>query len=284
MLEVSLKIIHVILIRNMSTNYEIEFFNNLQDISIWFIIITVISSIGIFYLIASILTIISLLLVLIKVNPKLKTLFSKRGGQGILFLPIGYLLQFLVGILELIAAIQGPGRISRIAHGEIGTLLLIGSLVLTFIGYLFVGMDIYDLGARYKDDILKIGGIVIIIPVINFVGWLITYIGAGNVLLRPSSYTLPSVYQVGNAILRYDGSAFFSLYSSQQGIQIANAVIQELGISAIDVQPRLLNAGINTVNVRFPAINTSTPVGLYTLLLTLSTGQNIIVKINLISL
>lgn len=82
-------------------------------------------------------------------------------------------------------------------------------------------------------------------------------------LLRPSSYTLPSVYQVGNAILRYDGSAFFSLYSSQQGIQIANAIIQELGISAIGAQPRLLNAGINTVNVRFPAINTSTPVGLY---------------------
>lgn len=60
--------------------------------------------------------------------------------------------------MELIAAIQGAGRISRIAHGEIGTLLLIGSLVLTFIGYLFVGMDIYDLGVRYKDDILKIAG------------------------------------------------------------------------------------------------------------------------------
>lgn len=48
----------------MSTNYEIEFFNNLQDISIWFIIITVINSLGIFYLIVNILTIISLLLVL----------------------------------------------------------------------------------------------------------------------------------------------------------------------------------------------------------------------------
>lgn len=303
----------------MATNIDIEISNKLKDTALWFAIITLIGTLGILYRDIAILGIISLILLFIKGRPLLDSIsgMSRMSGKSTIssyiaqpFLVIGYLIETILGILLLIFYLTAEGaihisfssfkNISYVATGVIGDLLLFGGVVfILFVGYLLIGLGIYEIGVSYNDRLTKIGGVVLIAPIIGTAGWILTYIGAFNVFRKMggviptgrsagipmySQAQYASIYQVGNGMLRYDGSAYFSLYSSTQGIQINNAMIQELGISAMDIQPRVLMSGTNSILAKFSPINTITQTGAYTIVLSLSNGQSILVKVNLASL
>lgn len=152
----------------MTINYDVEILSKLRDASTWFIIITIISAIGIFYFPASILAIISLILTLSKGLPLLGMVFnmaksigriSERGSQGTtIFIPIGYLLQTILGVLTIIS-----GFIISRTVVTIEGLIAVGSIVLTLIGYLFIGLALYEMGKPYENVLIMYGGIIVII-------------------------------------------------------------------------------------------------------------------------
>lgn len=321
----------------MSMNPEAEILNKLKDASLWFTIITLISNLGIIaytgalevsvsplsssvsissaFNDAEFLAIISLVLLLIKGRPLIGSAIemakysgksSGRGIGAIVYLAIGYILQFILGILLLILFLYYEGVINLssgtarsltyVSLGVTGSLFEYGGVVLlTFVGYLLLALGIYEIATSYNDRLLKIGAGIIAIPILGTAGWVLVYMATFSLLrkmgvpLVQPTYIYPQPiaqqqslpYQIGSGMLRYDGSAFFSIYSPTQGTQIANAVIQELGISTTDIQPRILSSGTNNIFARFSPINTSTPTGTYTIILTFSNGQSTLVKVNL---
>ncbi|ARM75490.1 DUF973 family protein [Acidianus manzaensis] len=282
----------------MSISNDIEGLNKLKDASIWLTVITLISTIGILYNSAAILSIVSLILLFIKGIPSLRDTFNSfsasgkevsRGIGGLKYLPIGYILLFIAGIFLILDTISvlSINLVGSILFSIIGILLLIVGIIVIFISYLFIGLTLYDIGNFFSNDLIKIGGILSIIPVIDFVGWILIYLGADDAIRninRNQTYvaSYQPIYQTGNGILRFDGSAFFSIYSLVQGVQINSAILQEIGLNSLDIQPKILIHGTNNIFIKFPEISNIIPPRLYTIVLNLSNGQIVVVKVNLI--
>jgi hypothetical protein len=294
---------------------DIEGLNKLKEASIWFTIVTLITTIGIFYTTALILAFVIIILVIIKGIPSLRDAFNSfkiagknvdRGIQGLSYLLWGYIIFLVLGFFAIFAIIGSllihvtdfvvldivrsiPSLTYFVALGVIDFIVLLAvaiGLIISFIAYLFIGLVIYGLGTFYASDLMKIGGILIIIPIINFIGWILTYTSIDEIIkkiqgVKTFTPTQP-IYQVGNGILRLDGSSSFSLYSPVSGIEINRATIQELNLLASDIQPRILIQGINNISLKFPTLSSVILGRSYNIILTLSTGQVVVVKVDLV--
>lgn len=282
----------------MAQSPDMEGLNKLKDSSLWFTIVTLITAIGIFYSQAAILTIVAIVLLIIKAIPSLRDTFNffksngkdvDRGLQGLNYILWGYIILFIAGIFGLLSFISifslNPAIVGF--FGAITALLIIVGVLIIFISYLFIGLSVYNLGVFYNNDFMKIGGILIIIPVINFIGWILTYVGSDDTIrkiqgIQPFNFpAYQPIYQVGNGILRLDGTCFFSLYSPIQGVQITSAILQELNFSATDIQPNILIQGVNNISIKFQILGSGIVGKLYTVVVTLSNGQVIPVKVAL---
>ncbi len=102
---------------------------------------------------------------------------------------------------ELFQAIACAGAGNPIPSSCVnaGTLLgLIGLVVLfaivAFVGYVGVLVGIWRLGTRYDEGILKVGAVLLIIPVLNFVGAILVLVGAHSALGRVSRRHAPASF------------------------------------------------------------------------------------------
>ncbi|BFI76867.1 DUF973 family protein [Sulfurisphaera ohwakuensis] len=274
----------------MSVNLDVNALNKLKDASLWFIIATLIGFIGVVTVFSEIISIVAFILLLFVAIPKLKDAFNlflqtgkdvRNGITGANILPWGYIIIFLGGIIGIV----GLFAISAVL-AIFGTLLVVLGVLLEFIGGLLIGLSIYNLGRFYQSDLMWIGGILIIIPGINFVGWILTYISIDDVLKRLSpspiiptpAASMPSVsvYQVGTGSLSADGKASLVLYSSTQ-LQIQSASIDNtlISVSWDKITPYILNPGNNTVTIQFPPLTGFIRGSVYSVTLVLSNGQTV---------
>jgi hypothetical protein len=291
----------------------------LKDASLWFIIITLLGYIGLFVNVGAIVSIVSLILLFIIGIPKLRTAFQSfaitgkdvnSGFTGLKILPFGILISFIGGLLIIIGAIASIFSETSLALAAIGGVLAILGAIITFIGYLLIGITIFNLGGAYSSDMMKIGGILIIIPGISFVGWILTYISIDDIVRRltygpgsgypPSTYPptgtsqyppynpqsaygsqpVPNVfpastdvYQIGIGQINQNGEAKVTLMANRYGLSITSASIENSTMYTTQVYPSTLNQGQNEVTIRFPQLINLVPGNSYNVLLYLSNGQ-----------
>ncbi|BFH72154.1 DUF973 family protein [Sulfurisphaera javensis] len=227
--------------------------------------------------------------------PKLRDAFNdflqtgkdvRNGITGANLLPWAYLILFIGGILAIISIFT-----LRFALGLFAGIIIAIGAILEFIAGLLIGLSIYNLGRFYQADLMWVGGILIMIPGINFIGWILTYISIDEVLRKlgafPQQFYPPSpqptpyqqiiqVYQVGTGTLTADGKANFTLYASMP-LQIVSASIDNTTISVggSSITPQNLNQGNNNVTIQFPPLSGFIKGNIYTVTLVLSNGQMI---------
>ena len=302
----------------MSTNPDIYSFNALKEASLWLIIATVIGFVGIVYSLAEIAAIVSFILIFFFALPQLKKAFQgflqtgKNVGNGITganILTWAYLLVFIGGII-----VVTRNFVTNSALGELENAMLILAALLELVAGILIGLAVYNLGRFYASDMMWVSGILIIIPGINFIGWILLYISIDDIVNKLTGRSMPMqpgyqqpyspqqgyqsppqpmqptyqpyqptpqpiiVYQTGNGQLTEDGKAVFSLYSNGQ-IQIMSAKIDNTTI-AVDpdkIMPQVLASGNNTVTIQFPPIANLGFIkqNVYTITLTLSDGHSV---------
>ena len=277
----------------MSVNPDINSFNSLKQASLWFIIATLIGVASVISPIAGIVTIVSFILILFFAIPHLKNSFQgflqtgknvSSGLTGANILPWAYLLAFIGGILTFIG---------------IGLIFIVLGVILELVAGILIGLAIYNIGQFYKSDLMWIGGILIMIPVVNFIGWILLYISIDDVVNKirggfmpmqpgypqpyqyspqPTPQQFVTVYQTGSGQLSEDGKAIFSLYSTGQ-VQIVSASIDNttIAVGPDKITPQTLSQGNNSVMVQFPPLAGLGFIkqNMYTITLTLSNGQSV---------
>lgn len=184
----------------------------------------------------------------------------------------------------------------------IGLFLLPVAAILELIGDILIGLGIYRVGSYYNNSLTKIGGILIMTLIIDFIGYILAYVGLGEIIRSggvpiqqypqpyyqqpypqqpyqpyPQPYqqqpTMPSQApsQVGQGIIRNNGYAQVTLYSpTQASITSAFLIAGGSQIPAISITPSSLFAGNNEVTFYFG--NNIPP---------LQSGQNYQIVINL---
>ncbi|QXJ29051.1 hypothetical protein J5U23_01920 [Saccharolobus shibatae B12] len=295
------------------SNTDVQALQQLKDAALWFIVISLLVDIGIVKSVAGIAAIVSLILLFVLGIPKLRQALQtfSNGGKdvglgftGLRILPVGIIIEFigaLIAVLGLIFGLASPfnlrGLILFIIVG--GAIGVIGD-ILVFIAFLLIGIALYNIGKFYNSDLLKIGGIIEIIPVISFIGWILVYVSVDEIVRRLTggvipypqgqiggygqpSPTVPSqpfvnVYQIGIGEMRPNGVASFVLYSSGN-VNIVTATLEGTTYTSNTIAPISLNPGNNNVIVAFNPLSGMIPGNNYNVILTLSNGQSIRVMV-----
>ena len=199
------------------------------------------------------------------------------GATGSTFVLVGYVLIVIGAVLSVVGV--GTG------------VILLGEIV-EIIGVILLALGFYHLGDIYNDGLVKWGGILSI--VLGFIGYIMVYVGLGNVMRNlssgsPQPYSTPQqpyaqaqVYQVGQGVLRPDGYASFTLYSPYQA-KIVGGYIEGYGISATNFTPDVLSPGTNNVTAYFGNVGALQHGVTYVVVLTLDVqGSTTYVRVNVV--
>ncbi|BBG24937.1 DUF973 family protein [Sulfuracidifex tepidarius] len=163
-------------------------------------------------------------------------------------------------VLSLLPYIAGIGIVSLV------------SLLLFLVGGILAGISFYNLGKSYGNSPMQVGGILVAIPFLEFIGYFLTWVGTMEVGKSPiglypyqqqtyvqtptPSYPTPSYpvpYQIGAGTIDSTGRAFLTLFSQVQ-VQITDAQLLDSNIVISQTRsftPTLLVPGNNNVNVNF---------------------------------
>ncbi|BDC17790.1 DUF973 family protein [Acidianus sp. HS-5] len=269
----------------MSFQSDVIGLQKLKDASLWFIVVTILSFIGeINSTLALVFAIVDLAILFAVALPKLKDAFRtlastgkdvSKGLTGINLIIPAIIIELLGGLIAIMGLLSVSPGLLLLGGG----IALIAAVIL-FIAYLLIGLVIYSLGNFYNIDMLKIGGILIIIPFISFIGWILTYVGVDDAIRRaggviPQAPTFqPQVYQVGIGVIRVDGTANITLYSSTV-VGIVSASIDNTLYNTVDITPKTLMVGNNQVTMRFIGVTGLIPGNNYYLTIYLSNGSSI---------
>lgn len=176
---------------------------------------------------------------------------------------------FVIDVIALIYQYQGFKGLERVIQkakwGEIGAILaVVGGVlslfttfigfVLTFSGIAIVGTATFDIGDYYHNGLAKVGGIMIIIPIINVVGFLLAYLGFGNIIKNvrqggaPTS--LPESMAPNTGTLK--GNVAYVYVYSNSTAKILSALLEDVQVYAMSITPGILNPGNNYLMITFP--------------------------------
>ncbi|QXJ34976.1 DUF973 family protein [Saccharolobus shibatae] len=180
---------------------------------------------------------------------------------------------YLVGLIIIIIG-------ALLTFVLIGVPILILGEIIALIGGILIGIGFYRVGELYNEGLVKIGGILIIIPIdiLNFVGFILAYVGLGRVRPLPTPTqqpSVPQVYQVGQGTIRNNGYAYVTLYSSTPAT-IISAKIEGANIMSSAINPTVLQIGNNEVTIFFGNVQSLAPNTTYIITLTINIGGNII--------
>ncbi|QXJ31985.1 DUF973 family protein [Saccharolobus shibatae] len=180
---------------------------------------------------------------------------------------------YLVGLIIIIIG-------ALLTFVLIGVPILILGEIIALIGGILIGIGFYRVGEIYNEGLVKIGGILIIIPIdiLNFIGFILAYVGLGRVRPLPTPTqqpSVPQVYQVGQGTIRNNGYAYVTLYSSTPAT-IISAKIEGANIMSSAINPTVLQIGNNEVTIFFGNVQSLAPNTTYIITLTINIGGNII--------
>lgn len=195
---------------------------------------------------------------------------SVIGTFGSILFLVGNVLE-LLGVISLLSSFFTAANIIEISD------------VISYLGMILIGVGMLILGSNYKEGSITAGGILMIIPIFSLlplIGFILSYIGLGNVINKVKSgyYTIttsqPLIQQEGIATIKSDGTVITILISQVQGI-IRTAILNNQ--SAISINPSVLNVGRNEIMIDFNGVVQNLVAGnKYVISLSVDIGGNII--------
>lgn len=172
--------------------------------------------------------------------------------------------------------------------GAILTIVLVGIFIvalgeiLLLIANILIGVGFYKVGEIYNESLTKVGGILAAIPIgiVSFIGYILVYIGLGKI--RPMSImsavqmlpSQPQIYQVGQGVIRGNGYAQVSLYSTTQAI-VTSARIDGTNLTSFNINPTVLQPGQNEIVIKFDNVYQLVPGSSYVITIAVNVGGNI---------
>ena len=146
-----------------------------------------------------------------------------------------------------------------------------------------IGVAVNDFGSRVSSDLLRLGGILTIIPVVSIIGWLLVYIEADNVSMKAGvspqqGQANMQVYPEGNGVLGRDGVAQIVLISNVYAGIVGASLIGFPSVTFVSAVPSQLNLGRNAVRITFSNLPPLKP-GLYYITVYLSNGTSVNVPV-----
>ena len=192
----------------------------------------------------------------------------------------------------------------------IGWILQIVGNILIGIGFYEVGNEYNESTTKIGSILLLIGIVLdfllllpsdasILAAAIIFVSLILIYVGLGKInpmrpimqpaplfqqtyqpptiqqptIQQPSSIpqTTPQIYQVGQGVIRGDGLAFITLYTSAQAM-ITSVRVEGVTMNAVMVNPVILQPGQNAIVIKFDNVSQLIPGNSYTIVIGLKVG------------
>ena len=174
---------------------DLQALQQLKDSALWFTVIIFLSTFFISINGFMPLLIIAAILLFIIGFPKLRQAFEtfKTAGKhvdygftGLELILVGFIIEVIGSIFPIVRLVF-VGRVISVFGG-----------ILVFIASLLIGLVLYNLGKFYNNELLKVGGIIEIIPVVSFIGWLLVYVSVDEIVRRLSGgFMLYPQEQVG---------------------------------------------------------------------------------------
>jgi Protein of unknown function (DUF973). len=159
-----------------------------------------------------------------------------------------------------------------------------GSLV--FIGDVMIGYTIYKIGQRFQVNTEKIAGILVMISITSFIGYIISYFASDEVMRKmlqaPREEKLlivPSDKSVGYGILKSNGDANVVVYSKESS-EIISAQIMGYNFQALQINPKTVMAGENRIYIKFALSGvTFVPGNIYNLEILLANSEKLLASL-----
>ena len=212
-----------------------------------------------------------------------------RGTDYVFYSFAGITFGDFIALIGVAITFLGAIQMIHIAAGLItlGDVVTILSVILYLLGSIPIGMAVYNFGLSYNSDLMRIGGILIIIPGVSILGWLFAYIEVDNIVTRGGTrFQTPSVsqpsaqvYPEGPGTLNSNGEATVTLVSNAF-LQVVNAFLQGYpGVTFVSALPNTLNLGRNVMTIRFSNLPPLSP-GTYYVIIAFNNGISISVPVN----
>lgn len=146
----------------------------------------------------------------------------------------------------------GSTGIIMIVIGIPLSIVIVGYFI-AFIGTILIGIATFSIGDKYNNGLVKVGGVLIAVPLLNFIGYILAYVGVGDIIyaVRQSLAQAPSVPTTPNTGTLKGNVANVYVYS-QSTAKILSAILEEVQLNAISITPDVLNPGNNYITVMFP--------------------------------
>lgn len=170
----------------------------------------------------------------------------------------------------------GSTGIIMIVIGIPLSIVIVGYFI-AFIGTILIGIATFSIGDKYNNGLVKVGGVLIAVPLLNFIGYILAYVGVGDIIdaVRQSLAQAPSVPTTPNTGTLKGNVANVYVYS-QSTAKILSAILEEVQLNAISITPDVLNPGNNYITVMFPQqLPNLMPGGSYRIKLNLDNGSYI---------
>jgi hypothetical protein len=275
----------------------------MKDASLWTLISTILALIG-----ASldsfgfIIAVVGLYFFITYAAPKLKSALSDLYAYGIVredrskwvdmlkLSLIALLVASFIAFLAFLSALLFLGFLA-VLLGDLSTAVFVLGVLGILVSSIFIGLSIYEAGEYFKDGVLSISGILVMIPYVNILGWILVFLEANNLAfkyaapLSPTPQPGPSgppspppgpakVFAEGNATIRSNGQATVILVANAQ-LGIVNVALSGFQTSMVTVSPQTLQVGRNLVVAYLRNVPQLQPNTAYTLVITFSDGSSI---------
>ena len=186
------------------------------------------------------------------------------GKTGTTLWIITALLSFLLPVLLVAIGIVISFSTGSTLSGIVGATFLVYVIdgvifVLGIIANILVGIAFYKLGSVYSSSTVKVGGVLIATTILAFIGFILTYIGLGEVIRRvkggmsvTQSWSNPltnipiAIYQTQPyGTISPNGILTFQVYSTAPAT-LLSATIEGLNFSTSTFNPQFVPANQNT--------------------------------------
>ncbi|WP_162569063.1 DUF973 family protein [Acidianus sulfidivorans] len=160
----------------------------------------------------------------------------------------------------------------------LGIILLVGGDVLT-------GLTFYDIGKHFDVKLAVVAGILIGLSITLPIGYIISYVASLQIIDKVSKIPPKPPMEIrtkdttiGYGILRSSGIAEFKVYSNSQA-EIVTAKIQGYEFPVLEITPKNVKPGENSIKVRFSLSGMFTPGNIYNVELLLSNNEKLIASL-----
>lgn len=163
-------------------------------------------------------------------------------------------------------------------------LIYLGGL-LVVVGDAMIGIAFYNIGRHYKVQLESIAGILIALTATSLAGYILSYIASNKIIEeiskippKPPVEIKVSDKGIGFGILKSSGLADFKVYSNSEA-EIVSVKLQGFDFQAIEISPKTVKPGENSIKAKFNLTVPLTPGNIYNVELLLSNNEKLLASL-----